>query len=243
MIPGGTLNHLATDLGIPESLEEALRLASRASAQPIDAGTVNGHLFLNTSSVGTYVTFVRMRERLERYLGYRLASLVAGIRLLLRPPRLHRRGRGRRTNAIRRHTPRVHRRRRARAEAPHARRPRERRPAWIAPDDRSREIARANSRTGICRGGARNAICRPESRARRVRREPAHDSNAPPSRKRRDRWRAPRDVESARVSVGAGRGEGGRPRCSRVLRGAQGARCRGRYSLEHLEHPSTPSTF
>jgi diacylglycerol kinase family enzyme len=85
VIPGGTLNHLATDLGIPESLDEALRLAITGEARPIDVGTVNDQLFLNTSSVGTYVTFVRMRERLERYLGYRLASLVAGIRLLLRP--------------------------------------------------------------------------------------------------------------------------------------------------------------
>ena len=85
VIPGGTLNHLASDLGIPDSLEDALRLAVSGEARPIDAGTVNGHLFLNTSSVGTYVTFVRMRGRLERYLGYRLASLAAAIRLLIRP--------------------------------------------------------------------------------------------------------------------------------------------------------------
>jgi diacylglycerol kinase family enzyme len=85
IIPGGTLNHLATDLGIPDSLDEALRLAITGDARPIDAGSVNGHLFLNTSSVGTYVTFVRMRERLERFLGYRLASIVAAIRLLVRP--------------------------------------------------------------------------------------------------------------------------------------------------------------
>lgn len=85
MISGGTLNHLAKDLGIPDSLDDALRLAIEGAARPVDAGSVNGRLFLNTSSVGTYVTFVRVRERLERYLGYRLASLVAGIRLLIRP--------------------------------------------------------------------------------------------------------------------------------------------------------------
>lgn len=85
IVPGGTLNHLASDLGIPDALDEALRLAVDGEARPVDAGTVNGHLFLNTSSVGSYVTFVRLRERLERYLGYRLASIVAGIRLLIRP--------------------------------------------------------------------------------------------------------------------------------------------------------------
>ncbi|MDQ4079816.1 MAG: diacylglycerol kinase, partial [Gemmatimonadota bacterium] len=85
IIPGGTLNHLAKDLEIPDDLEDAVRLAVNGAAGPVDAGTVNGRLFLNTSSVGTYVTFVRLRERLERWLGYRLASLVAGIRLLSRP--------------------------------------------------------------------------------------------------------------------------------------------------------------
>ena len=40
--------------------------------------SVNDRIFLNTSSVGAYVTFVRARERLERRLGYHIASLVAG---------------------------------------------------------------------------------------------------------------------------------------------------------------------
>lgn len=85
VIPAGTLNHLARDLGIPDALDEALRVAVTGEARPVDAGSVNGHLFLNTSSVGTYVTFVRLRERLERTLGYRLASIVAALRLLVRP--------------------------------------------------------------------------------------------------------------------------------------------------------------
>ena len=85
VIPGGRLNHLANDLGIPTDVGEALRVAVAGTVRPVDAGSVNGHLFLNTSSVGTYVTFVRMRERLERYLGYRLASVAAAVRLLIRP--------------------------------------------------------------------------------------------------------------------------------------------------------------
>jgi diacylglycerol kinase family enzyme len=85
VIPGGTLNHLADDLGIPEALEESLQVAMHGEARSVDAGSVNGHLFLNTSSVGTYVTFVRMRDRLERRLGYRVASVAAAFRLLLRP--------------------------------------------------------------------------------------------------------------------------------------------------------------
>lgn len=85
VIPGGRLNHLAHDLGIPTDVSEALRVAVAGTVRPVDAAAVNGHLFLNTSSVGTYVTFVRMRERLERYVGYRLASVAAALRLLMRP--------------------------------------------------------------------------------------------------------------------------------------------------------------
>jgi diacylglycerol kinase family enzyme len=44
---------------------------------------VNGHIFLNTSSVGVYVRFVRERERLEKTFGYRVASAIAAFRILL----------------------------------------------------------------------------------------------------------------------------------------------------------------
>jgi len=86
ILPCGTLNHLAKDLGLPLDLEDAARVARTGTAVPVDAGVVNDRLFLNTSSVGAYVTFVRARERLERRIGYHLASLIAGARLLIRLP-------------------------------------------------------------------------------------------------------------------------------------------------------------
>jgi diacylglycerol kinase family enzyme len=46
-------------------------------------------LFLNTSSVGAYVTFVHTRERLERLLGYWGATVLAAIRILARPRTFH----------------------------------------------------------------------------------------------------------------------------------------------------------
>lgn len=84
ILPGGTLNHLAHDLGLPTDLDEAVRVASGAETRSIDVAEVNGRLFLNTSSVGAYVTYVRTRERLEQRLGYWLASVVAGLRILAR---------------------------------------------------------------------------------------------------------------------------------------------------------------
>lgn len=82
VLPGGTLNHFARDHGIPLEPEAACSAAASAPARSIDVGWVNDRLFLNTSSVGAYVTFVRTRERLERSFGYRLASLLAAVRLL-----------------------------------------------------------------------------------------------------------------------------------------------------------------
>lgn len=86
ILPCGTLNHLAKDLSLPLSLEDAARVALNGCVTSVNAAVVNDRLFLNTSSVGAYVTFVRARERLERRLGYHIASLVAATRLLFRMP-------------------------------------------------------------------------------------------------------------------------------------------------------------
>jgi len=84
ILPGGTLNHLAQHLGLPEDLDAAVRVAAGHGTRSIDVGEVNGRVFLNTSSVGAYVTYVRTRERLEPRLGYWLASAAAGLRILAR---------------------------------------------------------------------------------------------------------------------------------------------------------------
>lgn len=86
ILPCGTLNHLAKDLDLPLDLEQAAKFALYGKSAPVDAAVVNDRIFLNTSSVGAYVSFVRMRERLERRLGYRIASLVAGFRMLFHMP-------------------------------------------------------------------------------------------------------------------------------------------------------------
>jgi diacylglycerol kinase family enzyme len=82
VLPGGTLNHFARDLGISTVAAEAVELAAGDACRGVDVGLVNGKIFLNTSSVGAYVRFVRVRERLERRFGYRLASALAAFRIL-----------------------------------------------------------------------------------------------------------------------------------------------------------------
>jgi diacylglycerol kinase family enzyme len=84
--PGGTLNHLAKHLGLPENLTEAAKVAREGITRTLDAGRINDRLFLNTSSVGAYEIFVRHRDRLEHSWGYGMASIMAGFRILLRTP-------------------------------------------------------------------------------------------------------------------------------------------------------------
>jgi diacylglycerol kinase family enzyme len=82
VLPGGTLNHFARDLGISTIAAEAVALASGEACRGVDIGMVNGKIFLNTSSVGAYVRFVRVREYLEQRFGYRIASALAALRIL-----------------------------------------------------------------------------------------------------------------------------------------------------------------
>ena len=82
ILPGGTLNHFARDLGVSTEAAEALKLAVEGKCRGVDIGVVNSHVFLNTSSVGAYVRFVRIRERLEKRLPYRIASALAALRIL-----------------------------------------------------------------------------------------------------------------------------------------------------------------
>lgn len=82
ILPGGTLNHFARDHRIPLDPGEALQVAEHGRILPVDVGYLNDQLFLSTSSVGVYVRFVETRDRLERHLGYWIASLAAGVRIL-----------------------------------------------------------------------------------------------------------------------------------------------------------------
>jgi diacylglycerol kinase family enzyme len=80
ILPSGTLNHFAKDHNIPTDLGKAALIAADGVVAGADIGYVNDRVFLNTSSIGAYVTFVRVRERFEKYVGYRIASLFALIR-------------------------------------------------------------------------------------------------------------------------------------------------------------------
>jgi diacylglycerol kinase family enzyme len=88
LLPLGTLNHLARDLGIPLVIEDAARLAVTGAAVPVDIGVVNGRRFVNNASVGLYPFMVRRREdaRERHHLPKWLATLPAAWAALARLP-------------------------------------------------------------------------------------------------------------------------------------------------------------
>jgi undecaprenyl-diphosphatase len=81
VIPAGTFNHFATDLGVRSAADGVAALRAGDSAE-VDVAVAGQRPFLNTASTGVYVDLVRAREELEERLGKWPAVLVALVRVL-----------------------------------------------------------------------------------------------------------------------------------------------------------------
>jgi diacylglycerol kinase family enzyme len=71
VIPLGTLNHFAKDLGLPDDPAEAARAVTGGRERRVDVGEVNGVVFLNNASMGVYPRAVRARDDLRDRRGWR----------------------------------------------------------------------------------------------------------------------------------------------------------------------------
>jgi diacylglycerol kinase family enzyme len=69
VLPFGTLNHFAKDLGIPLELEASVQNIVENNVIAVDVGEVNGRVFINNSSLGLYPDIVRDRQRQQTRLG------------------------------------------------------------------------------------------------------------------------------------------------------------------------------
>lgn len=89
VLPAGTLNHFAKDLGMPQELGVAAEAIARGRPRRIDAAEVNGRVFVNNSLLGVYPYMVADRERRRQLqgLGKWLAMTLAFVRMLWRFPR------------------------------------------------------------------------------------------------------------------------------------------------------------
>ena len=87
VLPLGTLNHFAKDLGIPLDLAGAAKVVLDGAVCKVDVGEVNGRIFLNNSSLGVYPAIVRLRERYQKTgWGKWVAALWAGLAVMRRNP-------------------------------------------------------------------------------------------------------------------------------------------------------------
>ncbi|MEO6433069.1 MAG: diacylglycerol kinase family protein [Sphingomicrobium sp.] len=86
VIPLGTLNHFARDLGIPADLDKACALLGAGRPRRIDLAELNGRIFINNSALGLYPLMVMDREAQQNRLGRSklLAMVVASVRALAR---------------------------------------------------------------------------------------------------------------------------------------------------------------
>jgi len=86
ILPLGTLNHFARDLGIPADLNEVAKLIASRKDRRVDVAEMNERVFINNSAIGLYPLMVLDRDLQRKKLGRskRLAMIVASVRTLAR---------------------------------------------------------------------------------------------------------------------------------------------------------------
>lgn len=88
VLPMGTFNHFAKDLGIPLELEKAVQTLFTGKVVRVDVGEVNGRIFLNNSSIGFYPRIVQEREQRQGRSKW-VAFAQAAARIIQQPHMLH----------------------------------------------------------------------------------------------------------------------------------------------------------
>ena len=85
VLPLGTLNHFAKDMKIPTDIAKAVEIIVAGHVHLVDVGEVNGHIFVNNSSVGLYPSIVKLRESLQKTgLSKWPAAARASLQVLIR---------------------------------------------------------------------------------------------------------------------------------------------------------------
>jgi YegS/Rv2252/BmrU family lipid kinase len=90
ILPFGTMNHFAKDLRIPLDLDGAVDTIVAGHESHVDIGEVNGHIFINNSSLGLYPSIVHKREVQQRLGWGKLPAYIwAAMAIMRRYPFLN----------------------------------------------------------------------------------------------------------------------------------------------------------
>lgn len=81
VLPTGTLNHFARDLGVSD-LDTALAVLEEGPTRSVDVGRLGERCFINNAGVGLYPELVYHRERAEDRVGKWLAAAAAALRVM-----------------------------------------------------------------------------------------------------------------------------------------------------------------
>ncbi len=85
VIPLGTFNYFARDLGIPLEPGAAALAIAQGHIRRVHVARVNGHLFLNNASFGLYRHLLEERERYKKRFGrYKVVAVLAALAALWR---------------------------------------------------------------------------------------------------------------------------------------------------------------
>lgn len=76
ILPGGSMNLLARDLGMSLDLKQAVEQLRSAVPVKIDTATINGRWILNICNIGISTNFTEMREQFRDYPGWIRWSLL-----------------------------------------------------------------------------------------------------------------------------------------------------------------------
>ncbi|MDX6535628.1 MAG: hypothetical protein QOF68_3372 [Gaiellales bacterium] len=89
VLPLGTLNHFAQDIGVGDSIEQAADAIAAGNVRRVDLGEVNDRIFLNNSSIGLYPRAVRERERHQRRGLSKWPAMVVSLATSIRRYHVH----------------------------------------------------------------------------------------------------------------------------------------------------------
>jgi diacylglycerol kinase family enzyme len=85
VIPLGTFNYFARDLGIPLDPRAAAAAIATGHIRRVHVARVNGHLFLNNASFGLYRKLLEDRERVKQRFGrYKIVAVLSALATLWR---------------------------------------------------------------------------------------------------------------------------------------------------------------
>ncbi|HAT7769308.1 TPA: diacylglycerol kinase [Legionella pneumophila] len=83
VLPLGTMNHFSKELNLPSTTEELITAIQEKITTTIDVAEVNGHIFINNSSVGFYSKLAKKRDYYTNFYNKWLTYIPSFIQALL----------------------------------------------------------------------------------------------------------------------------------------------------------------